>query len=599
MGPMALKLTRGLWLWAGTLVLVLLAVFPLTAGTRAIAVLTLGCIVVLAWRRAGRRAAALGESLTLSGDTALPPAAYRKPVVLVCGDGLASLFGATAVEQVALHLTKDGCYVRVPEVEQLPSVTAGLLALRPEWAAQLSVMFIVNPAEHTDAAVLAGQIRAFSYQVALVRKRGRVLPLLLASYLQASRGEGPWFSWQAGEGHPSVRAAGACVSLADWQRQSADSATHAGRLHTSVQLSSVAAWLDETVMPHFARRETRHGVSLPMVCAVTLVPVLPQAVAGNLWQQWLHDKVALVDARQAEPGEGTRSPFPDPLLHLLPVHGRRSPLRRATVIGSWLLAVAGVLALASSAWQNTLLVRQITDDLRRYASIPPTAQRDRPEFALREEAFAQLRQAATRLDHYYRQGAPLALGLGLYRGEPLRAQVLATIAGHRHPAMAPIPAGSPRPVRLDSLSLFGTGSARLKPGSTKVLVNALVGIKAQPGWLIVIAGHTDATGDAGHNVQLSRARAAAVHEWMRHMGDIPDSCFAVQGFGASQPVASNDTEAGRAANRRVDIRLVPEVGACVLPTPGPDVQPPVAFRDIHVLREGASHGNSGLSVAER
>ncbi|OPK11910.1 hypothetical protein [Pseudomonas sp. VI4.1] len=226
MGPMALKLTRGLWLWAGTLVLVLLAVFPLTAGTRAIAVLTLGCIVVLAWRRAGRRAAALGESLTLSGDTALPPAAYRKPVVLVCGDGLASLFGATAVEQVALHLTKDGCYVRVPEVEQLPSVTAGLLALRPEWAAQLSVMFIVNPAEHTDAAVLAGQIRAFSYQVALVRKRGRVLPLLLASYLQASRGEGPWFSWQAGEGHPSVRAAGACVSLADWQRQSADSATH-------------------------------------------------------------------------------------------------------------------------------------------------------------------------------------------------------------------------------------------------------------------------------------------------------------------------------------------------------------------------------------
>jgi outer membrane protein OmpA-like peptidoglycan-associated protein len=60
------------------------------------------------------------------------------------------------------------------------------------------------------------------------------------------------------------------------------------------------------------------------------------------------------------------------------------------------------------------------------------------------------------------------------------------------------------------------------------------------------------------------------------MGGIPASCFAVQGFGASQPIASNDTDAGRSANRRVDIRLVPESGACVFPATGPDLQPPVA-----------------------
>nr|WP_225911453.1 OmpA family protein [Pseudomonas lactucae] len=132
---------------------------------------------------------------------------------------------------------------------------------------------------------------------------------------------------------------------------------------------------------------------------------------------------------------------------------------------------------------------------------------------------------------------------------------------------------------MDSLSLFATGSAQLKPGSTKILINALVDIKAQPGWLIVIAGHTDATGDPQNNLRLSRARAAAVHAWMQQMGGIPDSCFAVQGFGASQPIARNDTEAGRAANRRVDIRLVPEAGACALSTAGPDRQPPVASRD--------------------
>ncbi|WP_374439879.1 OmpA family protein [Pseudomonas panipatensis] len=136
------------------------------------------------------------------------------------------------------------------------------------------------------------------------------------------------------------------------------------------------------------------------------------------------------------------------------------------------------------------------------------------------------------------------------------------LVGLAHAPAASPAAKIPAPVRLDSLLLFNLGSAELKPGSTKVLVNALVGIKAQPGWLIVIAGHTDATGNAEQNLQLSLARAAAVRDWMQRMGDIPDSCFAVQGFGASQPIASNDTEAGRAANRRVDIRLVPELGAC-------------------------------------
>jgi type VI secretion system protein VasL len=118
------------------------------------------------------------------------------------------------------------------------------------------------------------------------------------------------------------------------------------------------------------------------------------------------------------------------------------------------------------------------------------------------------------------------------------------------------------PVRLDSLSLFEAGSVELKPGSTKILISALVDIKAQPGWLIVIGGHTDGRGSAQHNQQLSHARASAVRDWMQRMGDIPDSCFAVQGVAASQPVSSDDSETGRAANRRVEISLLPQAGAC-------------------------------------
>lgn len=126
----------------------------------------------------------------------------------------------------------------------------------------------------------------------------------------------------------------------------------------------------------------------------------------------------------------------------------------------------------------------------------------------------------------------------------------------------PSPQAAHAPVRLDSLSLFDAGSAELKAGSTKVLINTLAHIKAQPGWLIVIVGHTDATGDCEQNLQLSYARALSVRDWMQRMGDIPDNCFAVQGVAGRQPIASNDTEFGRAANRRVDIQLVPQVGVC-------------------------------------
>jgi hypothetical protein len=50
----------------------------------------------------------------------------------------------------------------------------------------------------------------------------------------------------------------------------------------------------------------------------------------------------------------------------------------------------------------------------------------------------------------------------------------------------------------------------------------------------------------------------SVRDWMRDTGDVPESCFAVQGYGESRPVATNDTPEGRALNRRVEISLVPQ-----------------------------------------
>lgn len=559
---MTYRLKRALWLWAGALAVALLMIIPLTAWIRAIAILAVMVCAALAWKRIGKRVARLHETLVFADNLSLPPASFRQPVVLVCGDGLAGLFGAIPAEQLALRITGQGCYVRMPNLEQIPSVTDSLLSLRPDWGKQLSVLFIVNPQEQADSEVLAGQMRTLRHQLARVRKAGIALPLLLLSYLQAPQGQGSWFSWEDGQTSLRVREDGACVDLDDWQTQVPDQATQASRLQTSVQLNSATDWLAETVLSHFAARE------MPVACAITLVTAMPGTFAGNLWQRWLREKIALIDTRQTATDESCALPFPDPLLTLLPSDTHYSPNRRARVIALWLFTVAALIALVSSAWQNTLLMRQVSDDLRRYSSIGPAQHHHQPEFAQREEAVAILRQDALRLDHYYRQGEPPSLGFGLYRSEPLRLRLWAVITDHRQPSTTVATT-----VRLDSLSLFSSGSAQLKPDSAKVLIDALVNIKAQPGWLIVITGHTDASGSAEHNLLLSRARAAAVHHWMRQMGDIPDSCFAVQGFGASQPIASNDTEAGRQANRRVDIRLIPEVGACVPSTARAGEQP--------------------------
>lgn len=133
------------------------------------------------------------------------------------------------------------------------------------------------------------------------------------------------------------------------------------------------------------------------------------------------------------------------------------------------------------------------------------------------------------------------------------------------PPPKPQPKPEPKTIRLDSMSLFDSGKYDLKPGSTRLLVNSLVGIKAKPGWLIVVSGHTDNTGNPKLNQTLSRERAEAVRDWMRDTGDVPESCFAVQGYGESRPIATNDTPDGRALNRRVEISLVPQVNACRMP----------------------------------
>ncbi len=99
---------------------------------------------------------------------------------------------------------------------------------------------------------------------------------------------------------------------------------------------------------------------------------------------------------------------------------------------------------------------------------------------------------------------------------------------------------------------FDTASATLKPESTKQLEQLAAVLKAFPTAVISVEGHTDSTGDAAANKTLSAERAAAVEKALERMG-VDDARIASAGFGPSKPIASNDTEDGRAQNRRVEV----------------------------------------------
>lgn len=77
-----------------------------------------------------------------------------------------------------------------------------------------------------------------------------------------------------------------------------------------------------------------------------------------------------------------------------------------------------------------------------------------------------------------------------------------------------------------------------------------------PSTMIDIYGHTDSVGSDAYNQSLSENRARSVADYFGTRGVQPVR-IATRGFGESQPVADNATEAGRAANRRVELRIVP------------------------------------------
>ena len=111
---------------------------------------------------------------------------------------------------------------------------------------------------------------------------------------------------------------------------------------------------------------------------------------------------------------------------------------------------------------------------------------------------------------------------------------------------------------LDALNtsdiVFNKGDITLTDEAMRILDQVAITILNYPGQVVEIAGHTDSTGDALANLELSKERAIAVRDYLLGQ-NVPEGRLQPIGYGETKTVADNETREGQAANRRIEFNL--------------------------------------------
>lgn len=113
-------------------------------------------------------------------------------------------------------------------------------------------------------------------------------------------------------------------------------------------------------------------------------------------------------------------------------------------------------------------------------------------------------------------------------------------------------------LRLVGLT-FDSGASQIKPQTFDLLAKVEKAIDVFPRSELIIEGHTDSHGGDDFNQKLSQERAESVQQYMINAMRIPTYRLIATGYGETRPVASNETESGRARNRRIDLVIRPNI----------------------------------------
>lgn len=111
-------------------------------------------------------------------------------------------------------------------------------------------------------------------------------------------------------------------------------------------------------------------------------------------------------------------------------------------------------------------------------------------------------------------------------------------------------------LNMPSNITFDSDQSDLKPQFYGTLNSVALVLRKYNQSLVDVLGHTDSTGSDSYNLNLSQRRAQSVYSYLVSQGN-DQRRFQVLGLGESQPIGDNSTDFGRAANRRVEIKIVP------------------------------------------
>ncbi|WP_416051106.1 OmpA family protein [Cupriavidus basilensis] len=505
--------------------------------------------IIVATRRVRARQSA-SQPVLQAVDASLDglPRGIRRNTPLVLAIGDASGAPPLAFGEDLVRITDAAIWVRVDDPTRLAHVADALKRWRAGQGPD-AIAYLIGADQAHDAAALNAGLRRWRSAIGEAsRGVGYGLPVCVAVYAEeVTRSHGapedsPWFGVTGTKVLQGGTLPAQIAALVLQYGQAALPADREARMHRAARLDALARWACGALLP--ALLDNQRGSRQVHIAAFGVTATEGIPATDSLYGRFIEQATALT--RNAKAGHRARYPLPDALIRGVALQPVRRALPRALAHAFAWLAVAFCAAAAASAWQSRALVARVVGDMARYRAIGPEHD------AARVDALQAIKRDRDELAQYARVGVPLRLGLGFYRGAGLLTPLHALIAAYQPPAPPP------STIELDSLSLFKSGSAALNPGSNRVLIGALEMIKAHPYKRVLVAGHTDTAGNPRSNLKLSEARAASVRDWLADAAGLPPTRFAIQGYGDTRPKAANDTEAGRAANRRVEITLVPD-----------------------------------------
>ena len=149
-------------------------------------------------------------------------------------------------------------------------------------------------------------------------------------------------------------------------------------------------------------------------------------------------------------------------------------------------------------------------------------------------------------------GAAIGVGIGVYQDRQ-QAKLRERLANS---GVSVTRNGDNIILNMPSDITFGVNQSDITPGFYETLNSVALVLKEYNKTTVSVYGHADSTGSDSYNMQLSQRRAASVANYLASQGVAAGRLNAI-GFGESNPIADNSTEAGRAANRRVEIVIDP------------------------------------------